>query len=81
MTLIAKALNLILIGFVLYLVGTKGPPNRPSEILTAVAMLAAPISSLLALFGSGGESWLGMYFKRKKLEERRKIEKLEASPK
>jgi hypothetical protein len=66
MTLIATALTLILIGFVLYLIVTEGPPNRSSEILVAVAMLAAPISSLLALFVGGAESWLGMYFKIKK---------------
>jgi hypothetical protein len=79
MILIAVSLNLVLLCFVAYLFVTQGPPSKPDDVLLASLLIAAPISSLMALLVRGGESWLQMYLKRKKLEEKRKIEKLEAS--
>jgi len=45
-------------------------------VFLVVVLFAAPISSLVALALKGSESWTGLYFKRKALEEKQKIEKL-----
>jgi hypothetical protein len=37
---------------------------------------AAPMASLVALTRVGGESWFGLYFKRKALEEKQRIKNL-----
>jgi hypothetical protein len=72
---IAISLNLLLIVTVVYLFATKGAPGK-DELFLVIVLFAAPISSLLALFLKGGESWIGLYFKRKALEEKKKIESL-----
>ena len=72
---IAIFLNVLLIVTIIYLFVTKGAPNK-NEVFLVVVLFAAPISSLVALSLKGGESWLGLYFKRKALEEKQKIEKL-----
>jgi hypothetical protein len=43
--------------------------------------VAAPAASLAALFGASGESWFALYLKRKALEERKKIDALNATRK
>jgi len=73
---VAVCLNVFLVLTVCYLLADKGLP-RKDEVPMIAVFLAAPISSLLALFMKGGESWLGLYFKRKALEEKQKIAKLD----
>lgn len=75
---IAIGLNALLIVTVIYLFATKGAPGK-DEALLVILLLTAPISSLAALLLKGGESWLGLYFKRRALEEKLKIEKLGGS--
>jgi len=75
MKLIAFGLNVLLIVTVLWLFATKGGPGK-DEIFLIVVLFAAPISSIVALSLKGGDSWLGLYFKRKALEEKQKIKKL-----
>ena len=72
---IAICLNMLLIVTALYLFATKGAPSK-DEVFLVVVLFAAPVSSLLALSLKGGESWLGLYFKRKALEEKQKIAQL-----
>jgi hypothetical protein len=72
---IAISLNLLLIVTVVYQFATKGAPNKDEIFLVAI-LFAAPISSLLALFLKDSESWIGLYCKRKALEEKKKIESL-----
>lgn len=72
---IAISLNVLLVMAVIYLFATKGAPNK-DEAFVVVLLCVAPISSLIALSLKGGEGWLGLYFKRKALEEKQKIEKL-----
>lgn len=80
MKLIAIGLNALLILIVLYEFATKGTPGK-DEIFQVIVLFAAPISSLVALFLKGGESWLGLYFRRKALEEKEKIKKLDGQRK
>lgn len=70
---IAISLNLLLIVMGGYLFSTKGAPGK-DELFLVIVLFAAPISSLLALFFKDGESWVWLYFKRKALEEKKKIE-------
>ena len=74
MKLIAIGLNTLLILTLLWLLSTKGMGKDDAVLF--VVFIAAPISSLLTLTLNGGEGWLGLYFKRKTLEEKQKIEKL-----
>ncbi|HEU0189110.1 MAG TPA: hypothetical protein VFQ97_03860 [Gallionella sp.] len=64
-----------MIATVLWLFASKGAPGK-DEIFLVVVLFAAPISSIVALSLKGGESWLGLYFKRKALEEKQKIKNL-----
>ena len=74
---IAIVLNVLLIMGVIYLLATEGAPNKASDVFLVLMWIAAPISSLVALsLMPGSKSWLGLYFKRKALEEKQKIEKL-----
>jgi len=71
---IAIGLNALLIVTVIYLFGTKGAPSK-EDLFLAIVLFAAPVSSLVLLLFQSRESWLGLYFKRKALEEKKKIEK------
>jgi hypothetical protein len=72
---IAIGLNVLLILTVGYLFVSKGAP-REDEWFLIVMLFAAPLSSLVALTYVGGESWVGLYFKRKALEEKQRIKNL-----
>ena len=72
---ISIGLNVLLILTAGYLFASKGAP-REDEWLLIVVLFAAPLSSLVALTRVGGESWLGLYFKRKALEEKQRIKSL-----
>ena len=73
---LAIASNSILILTLGYLLASKGTPSD-EEIPIFFIFLATPILSLIALLNIGGNSWLGLYFKRKALEEQQRINKLE----
>lgn len=75
MKITAIILNFLLLVTVIYLFMTKGAPNE-DELFLVFVLFAAPISSLVALFVKGGDSWLSLYLKRKTLEERKKIKDL-----
>lgn len=72
---IAISLNVLLILTVGYLIASEGAP-RKDEWLWVAVLFAAPLSSLVALTRVGGESWVGLYFKRKALEEKQRINNL-----
>ena len=75
---IAICLDVSLIVTVLGLFSANGVPSKAADIFLAALFIAAPISSLAAVLfpPEGGEGWLGLYLKRKTLEEKDKIEKL-----
>jgi hypothetical protein len=43
-----------------------------------VLVFAAPVASLLALWLSGAEDWISLYFRRKAAEEKRRIADLDS---
>lgn len=77
MRAIAIALNILLIGTVIYLVSTaRASGGKDLALALAALFIAAPIASNLAFYFSGEDSWLSLFFKRKALEEKQKIERL-----
>lgn len=77
----AFILNLIQIGFWLYLLADKGFPSGDDVFLFA-AMLAVPLVNLIAIFGKNkadvkSDGFVSLYLKRLALEEKKKIEKLQ----
>jgi hypothetical protein len=74
---IAIGLNILFLLVVSWLTLIDSPNNWDAKTVFLFFMFfAVPISSLLALIKSGGDNWLGLYLKRKALEEKRKIEQL-----
>jgi hypothetical protein len=71
MKLIAIILNLAFLGFLIYSI--IGDPNDSILYL----LLLVPIINLFALFFSDKDNWINLYFKRKALEEKKKIAELE----
>jgi hypothetical protein len=72
---LAICLNALLILTGFYIVATEGMPDK-DEVFIFVVLFAAPVSSLIALSLKGSEGWIRLYFKRKALEEKKKIEEL-----
>lgn len=72
---LAIVLNVVLIGTVIYLVSTSDKPSG-KDLALAALFIGAPLVSLLAFYFSGGENWLSLYLKRKALEEKAKIARL-----
>lgn len=79
MKITAIICNLVLLLAVGYLIVKEGPPK--DEFLLFAAVLAAPIASLIALWGGLDETWPFVYFRRKALEEKKKIESLTSARK
>ncbi len=75
MRYVAIFFNVVLIGTVVYLVGVQSSVSG-KDLALAALFLTAPISSLIAFYMQGAESWLSLYFKRKTLEEKKKIQDL-----
>jgi len=72
MKLIAILLNFFLLVFCIFHALNGGTVRDASDIISMFLLYATSITSL-GFFLLGGESWLGLYFKRKALEEKHKI--------
>ena len=75
MRLLAIILNIVLIGTVIYLFSDMKSVSG-KDLGMAALLISAPIASLLSFYLQRGESWLSLYFKRKALEEKKKIERM-----
>lgn len=75
----AILLNLLLLGTAVFLTIKSGMPST-DEYFIFFIILAAPIASLVALLVGHEKSLIGLYFKRKALEEQKKIEQLQGKP-
>ena len=76
MRIIAIVLNFFGLGMLVlgYIAGNLLPDSAESIFIFLV--IAIPLCNLVVLFGSKGDNWLALYFRRKALEEKRKIEEL-----
>ena len=72
--------NVFLLGVVVFLLASEGAPEGGYWLLF-IPMVLAPLFSLIAIFGTKGDNWLSLYFKRKVLEEKRKIDQLSGNKK
>ena len=75
---VAIGLNSILFIFLLSVVFVDGWPNKPLAVFAIISFLFVLAFNVLFLLKSneGNESWLSLFFQRKRLEEKRKIQKL-----
>ena len=76
MRYLAIFFNLFLLGMVIFFYATEGVPSGGDDLFWFILMTLAPVFSLIVIFGSKGDNWLSLYFKRKALEEKRKIDQL-----
>lgn len=70
------ALNIALIGVLVYLISQKGMPDNGLEITLVVLLILTPVFNLIALSkpaGQPGKGLLSLYLERKALEEQKKI--------
>jgi hypothetical protein len=75
MKVLAIILNIALLYSVVWLVYERGfPSDDGKEVLFYIVLITCPIVNLIAHFRKG---WLGLYFQRKAIEERKKIEALD----
>ena len=69
------------LGFVIFMT-FKEPPHRGEQIAVVAGIYILILANLIYVYlnksgSESGESWLSLYFKRKTLEEKKKIEALE----
>lgn len=53
-------------------------PSRSTEILISICLVLGATLTLIAIWSSPSRTFLGLYFERRRLEERAKIERLES---
>ena len=75
MRIIAIILNFVLIGVLIFLVIAE-PHMNIEEIIMTVLFLIVPISNLAAFYLDDTENWISLFLKRKAMEEKAKISKL-----
>ena len=75
MRLVATILNIVLIGTVILLISQDSRMSE-KELAMSALFLLTPIASLIAIYFNRGESWISLYFKRKAMEEKKIIDKL-----
>lgn len=77
---IVLLINILALGFVIYMTIIE-PPKRGEQIGVVIGIYIFILSNIWYVFVSNrndqnNETWLSLYFKRKKLEERNKIKNL-----
>jgi hypothetical protein len=77
MKVLSILLNIILIIFVILEIVKHRMPSDIGEVFLFLLLLGTPLVNLVYVLFLGGESWLTLYFKRKALEEKKKIAELE----
>jgi len=73
--LFATIMNVIVIGLMLVVIACSR--NQILVVLLGVFVSVSSILSILAVWFVKSESWIGLYFKRKAAEERKRIAELE----
>ena len=80
MKLFTIILNTFFIFFVAYMFMSHGWPRKGEQQLLIFMLAILPIINLVTIIKytneTSSESWLSLFFQRKKLEEKAKLEKL-----
>jgi hypothetical protein len=81
MKIFAIIMNVALLVIMGMFVISEGAPFGSLEWAFLISCLVAPVVNLCYIFAFSGKSWLGTYFKRKRLEEEKRIEELQEKKK
>jgi len=79
--IIAIILNGIFLCGLLLVLADEGFPSKSKEILLVIFLFVTPIASLLALYSKSNTGlflYLKLYFKRKAVEEQKRISEIES---
>ena len=76
----ASILNILLLLGFLVSVTASGFPKETGWALFSLVVLLTPLVNLFCLHMPSSSDWLILYFKRKALEEQKKIEALNRKP-
>ncbi len=78
MKAVAVVLNIGALVALSVIIADDGLPSTVYGWLICSALGLCPIVNMMFMWGKWGDkSWLGLYFKRKRLEEQKRIEALE----
>ena len=76
----AIILNVGLLLYIAFMLAKHGVP-KGEDLFFAALFTIVPIVNIFGLWNVGGDGWISLYFRRKALEERRKIDDLNAQRK
>ncbi|NRA94153.1 MAG: hypothetical protein HRU26_15995 [Psychroserpens sp.] len=79
MKIICYLLNIIALLTAGICLKRAGLPDDSDEWLLLISITCTPLLNLIFLYSQKETSYLGLYFKRKKMEEENKIKQLKAS--
>ena len=77
MRTICTILNIVLLAIMGYTIAEDGLPKREAVLMVSLLFLT-PLSTLYVLRINGAYDWISLYFQRKALEEKMRIEGLNA---
>ncbi len=69
-------LNIAVVTAMIFLIASEGIPDEGKYMLLFVLLIFTPIVNLYVLLGKNGD-WVSLYFKRKAMEEKSRIEELQ----
>ena len=76
MRIVVIIINFIVVGIGLFFLITEGVEGDDWYLI--LPWVGLPIVNIIALWCTRKDSWLGLYFQRKALEEKKKVEALKS---
>jgi len=74
--IITMAANALWLGVLFVLVAWEGLPSRAGAIAVFVMFCSVPVVNLAFCYTAQGDSWVGLYLRRKAIEEQKRIDAL-----
>lgn len=75
MRIIALIANIALLAFVVYTFSEDGMPSADEALIVSLVILV-PILNIYTIYTTVGGDWVSLWFRRKALEETKKIQRL-----
>ena len=76
MRIMSLALNTMMLLMGLYFWVDNGNPNRIEELILLILLMITPLFNTLYILQNSGDNFISLYLKRKAMEEKMKIEKM-----